>query len=69
MTDLREADLSGRPDDEMTPEERQELQRRFAAFTTALKEQDLRRQAGSPAPRPKKTVTKWDPLTAGKRAR
>ncbi|WP_119460185.1 hypothetical protein [Rhodospirillaceae bacterium SYSU D60014] len=69
MTDLREADFSGRPDEDMTPEERQELQRRFTAFTTALKEQDLRRQAGPPAPKPKKTISKWDPLTAGKRAK
>lgn len=67
MTDLREADLSGRPDKDMTPEERQELQRRFTVFTTALKEQDLGRHAASPAPK-RKTIRKWTPPT-GKRCK
>lgn len=58
MPDLGQADLSNRPDDELTQAEREELQRRFRDFTQAVKEAALMRPAG-PA-RPKK-IQKWLP--------
>lgn len=66
MEDLRDADLSARPEEDLTREERDELKRRFDAFVTALKEQALRRRAAQ-APAESKTVQAWQPPTAGPR--
>ncbi|GIK98402.1 MAG: hypothetical protein BroJett029_26110 [Alphaproteobacteria bacterium] len=64
MTDLRHVDLSDRPDSELTPEERAELQRRFRDFTQAVKEAALMRPAAPEKPR---KITKWMPAALGAR--
>jgi hypothetical protein len=56
MTDLRDADLSKIRDQDMTPEQRSELQRRLRAFAKAHV-----RAGRSPAPRARKTIRKWTP--------
>mgnify|MGYP001049820676 CR=1 FL=1 len=58
MSDLRHADLSNRRDDELTPAEREELQRRFREFTKAVKEAALMRPV---APAKPKKISKWLP--------
>ena len=59
MEDLRHADLSARPDEELTQAERLELKRRLEAFAAAVKEGSLRRP-DRPAAGPKR-IRKWQP--------
>ena len=56
MTHLKESDLAGIRDEDLTDEQRKEIERRFQAFTRAL--------AKAKAPRPAtaaKTIAKWAP--------
>jgi hypothetical protein len=65
MSDLRHVDLSSRPDSELTPGEREELQRRFRDFTQAVKEAALMRPAEPVKP---KKITKWMPAAKAAKA-
>lgn len=59
MNDLRHSDLSRIRDEDLTPAQRKEIERRFHAFARALA------RVKSPAPQAaKKNVTKWAPKTA-----
>lgn len=64
MSDLGQRDLSSRDESDLTPEEREELQRRFKSFTQAVKEAALMRESATP-PKPKKIV-RWNPLALAK---
>lgn len=56
MSHLRHSDLSSVRDEDLTEEQRKEIERRFQAFTRALA------QARSPRPAPaEKTISKWAP--------
>lgn len=57
MDSLNDRDLSGVPDDKLTPAERKELKRRLKDFVLAVR----KRHASPAAAAPKKRVTKWDP--------
>lgn len=65
MDDIRHRDLSQIPEDEMSPEERRELKRRFEEFV------GLMRRSSSPnalaVKPPKKKLQRWDPTSMGKR--
>ena len=62
MDDLSQRDFSERKVQDLAPEERHELRRRFALFMEAI------RVGPVPAePEPKKEVTKWDPAVHGKK--
>ncbi len=56
MTHLRHTDLSGIRDEDLTAEQRQEIERRFQAFARALAQAKAPRSAAAA-----KTVTKWAP--------
>ncbi|MGB8275028.1 MAG: hypothetical protein WCF16_07125 [Alphaproteobacteria bacterium] len=56
---LRQADFSQIKDEDLTPEQREELQRRFHAFTRAL----AKAKATGPASR-QKNIAKWTPKQA-----
>jgi hypothetical protein len=57
MSDPRQADLSKIRDEDLTPEQAAELQRRFQAFTRALA---MAKRSTPTAPRAK-TIAKWVP--------
>lgn len=66
MDEIRERDLSRKADKDLTPEERNELARRFKEFKQLVRERGARNlglgpptQAGQ---RPKKRIKKWDPV-------
>ena len=64
--DLSQRDLSDVPDEDLTPEERQELQRRLDEFVERMQ---LRR-LGKPEPpaKPKaRRIARWDPATISRR--
>ncbi len=64
MDDLSERDLSGKSDEDLTSEERQELQRRMYEFVDRM---ELRRP-GKDAEREKpKRITAWNPATIARR--
>ena len=63
MTDLTNLDLSDIPEDQLTPAQRKELERRFLEFLTAVRGSIT---GGKKAPR-RKTVTKWDPALHGRK--
>ncbi|MCZ4280773.1 hypothetical protein O4H49_08290 [Kiloniella laminariae] len=60
MTDIRQKDLSDKPVQEMTAEERKEMRRRFEEFATLVGRNN--ESILAPPEKPKKVV-KWDPRT------
>jgi hypothetical protein len=56
MNELSQSDLSRIRDEDLTPEQRKEIERRFHAFARALT-----RVKSAPPAAPKKAVTKWAP--------
>lgn len=56
--DIRQRDLSGKRVDEMTPEERREMKRRFEEFFAQV---DRRKEPQAATAR--KRVRRWDPAT------
>lgn len=56
MTELSQSDLSRIRDEDLTPEQRKEIERRFHAFARALT-----KVKGPRAAAPKKAPTKWSP--------
>ncbi|MFQ5776299.1 MAG: hypothetical protein ACE5GS_17410 [Kiloniellaceae bacterium] len=58
MDDLSQRDLSDVPDEDLTPEERRELQRRFNEFLEQL--QERREYDSATGPRPRR-IMRWDP--------
>lgn len=65
MDSLTDRDLSGVPDEYLTPAERQELKRRLKDFVMAVR----KRHAGpAAAAAPQKRVTKWDPTQRARKA-
>ena len=66
MDDLSQRDLSQIPDEELSPEERRELKRRFDDLVDRLRE----RAGMGPAKKPKKEpkrVAHWDPTAISRR--
>lgn len=61
--ELREADLSEIPQDELTAEEQAELKRRFDEFVAALAGRKLKKKK---AEEPKKKIQKWSPKQVAK---
>ncbi len=60
MDDIRNRDLSGIPDEDLSPAEKRELQRRFNEFLTAI--------GGTlKKAKPKKKAVKWDPAVHGRK--
>ena len=58
MDDLSERDLSGKSDEDLTSEERQEIQRRMDEFVERM---NLRRPGKEAEQVKPKRVTVWDP--------
>ena len=65
MEDIRERDLSQIPEEDLTREERQELQRRFKEFVGVMRKNGVSLGQGSKAKKP--GVQRWDPSTMGRR--
>ena len=62
MDELSQRDFSDRKVQDLDPEERREMRRRFTQFMEALK------VGPAPAePEPQKPVTKWDPAVHGRK--
>lgn len=64
MTDLSDRDLSRIPDSELTPEEREELQRRLNEFLARLR---VRHGKAEPVEPKAKRIQRWDPATVARR--
>ena len=64
MDDLSERDLSDKRDEDLTPEERQELQRRMDEFVDRM---DLHRPGKDAAKEKPKRITVWDPAAIAQR--
>lgn len=64
MDDLSQRDLSYIPDEELSPEERQELQRRFEDFVGLL---CARAGMRSKTPAKAKRIMQWDPVALSRR--
>ena len=64
MDDIRQKDLSNKAVQDMSPEERQEMKRRFEEFAAAMKGSTTDARTEKPAP--EKKVVKWDPRKMGK---
>ncbi len=58
MNDLSERDLTEVADEDLTPEERQELHRRMDAFVERM---ELRRPGKASKPEKPKQITAWTP--------
>jgi hypothetical protein len=70
MDDIRVRDLSGKPNEALTAEEKRELARRFQEFSDLVKRKGPKSLGLLQAkPRSKKRVSKWDPSTMGKAQR
>lgn len=80
MDDLRERDLSQIPDEDLSPEERRELERRFAELVTQVRAHYTRPNGGGrePAARARPETLQdarrapvapkaWDPIAARRR--
>ena len=70
MDDLSERDLSGVPDEDLTPEERQELQRRIDEFVERMQFCRLEKpgKAVKPKTAPKaKRLMSWNPPSIARR--
>jgi hypothetical protein len=66
MDDIRERDLSGKPNHALSPEEKRELSRRFKEFTEMVRTRGpkacgLRGAGKGGAATGKKTVQRWVP--------
>ena len=64
MSDLRHHDFSRIRDEDLTAEQRREIERRFHAFTRALTRGKPSRTPSASAP---KNVTKWAPKQSGRK--
>ena len=64
MDDIHLRDLSQKPHDELTDEEKQELARRFQEFQDLVREKGAQSLDLRQRPR-KKRVTKWTPTATG----
>ncbi len=62
MDELSQRDFSEKRVQDLEPEERRELRRRFTAFMEAL-----RIDPPAAEPEPKKEITKWDPALHGRK--
>lgn len=62
--ELKQRDLSSKPDSQLTADERKELKRRFDEFVGIMRSQGM--VPSEPASKPKK-VEKWNPMTHGRR--
>jgi hypothetical protein len=70
MDDIRLRDLSGKPAEALTAEEKRELARRFQEFSELVQRKGPKSLGlKQPKPRTKKRVVKWDPATMGKAKR
>lgn len=65
MEDIRHRDLSQIPEDEMSPEERRELKRRFEEFVGLMRRPSVANKIGT-KPSEKK-LQRWDPASMGRR--
>lgn len=63
--DLKQRDLSSKPDSQLTADERKELKRRFEEFVGIMRSQGM--VPDKPASKPKR-VEKWNPATHGRRS-
>lgn len=63
MSNLRQSDFSRIRDEDLTAEQRQEIERRFHAFARALTHGKI---ADKPAAAAEKTVSKWTPKKAAR---
>lgn len=63
--ELKQRDLSSKPDSQLTADERKELKRRFDEFVGIMRSQGM--VPSEPASKPKK-VEKWNPMTHGRRS-
>ncbi|SDG33631.1 hypothetical protein SAMN05216241_10948 [Limimonas halophila] len=66
MTDIKQRDLSRKRDEDLTSEERQELQRRFEEFAQMVRENGAERMGIQGRPTSQKKVKKWDPTSMAK---
>jgi hypothetical protein len=66
MDDLSQRDLSQIPDEELSPEERHELKRRFDDLVDRLRERVGMGPAKKPKKKPKR-VARWDPSATPRR--
>lgn len=64
MDDLSERDLSEVADEDLTPEERAELQRRLDDFVDRLRARHGRKRAKKAKP---KRIMRWDPVALTRR--
>lgn len=64
MDDLSQRDLSDIPDEDLSPDERRELQRRFADFVGLLR---ARAGKGAKGPAKPKRIMQWDPVALSRR--
>lgn len=64
MDDLSERDLSEVADEDLTPEERAELQRRLDDFVDRLRDRHGRKRPAKPKP---KRIMRWDPVALTRR--
>lgn len=64
MDNLNNRDLSHVADEDLTPEERQELDRRLEAFVDRM---NLRRPEKALEKAKPKRITRWDPATIARR--
>ena len=64
MDDLRERDLSNVPDEHLTPEELEELRRRFAQFISDVMARSGKKRTVAIKP---KSIKRSDPVTASRR--
>jgi len=63
MTDLHNLDLSDIPEEQLTPAQREELERRFLEFLSAMRGSITGRKKAAR----RKAVTKWDPSQHGRK--
>ncbi|WP_282606517.1 hypothetical protein [Pelagibius sp. Alg239-R121] len=63
--ELKQRDLSSKPDSQLTADERKELKRRFDEFVGIMRSQGM--VPDKPANKPAKRVEKWNPATHGRR--
>lgn len=64
MDDLSQRDLSDIPDEDLSPDERRELQRRLEDFVGLLR---ARAGKGAKAPAKPKRIMQWDPVALSRR--
>lgn len=62
--DLKQRDLSNKPDSQLTAEERRELKRRFDEFVGIMRSQGM---APAKPEKKAKRIQKWDPAAYARR--